>query len=110
MTKSTNVFTILGTSSHAREERQQQDYYATDPKAAEILLQVEDFLDIWECASGEDHLANVFRKHGYNVRTSDIVKRTPTTEEYDFLSMDNTSWGGGYHHQSSLQVGNRVHL
>lgn len=94
MTKSTNVFTILGASTHAQEERQQQDYYATDPKAAEILLQVEDFVDIWECASGEDHLANVFRKHGYNVRTSDIVKRTPTTEEYDFLSMDNTSWRG----------------
>ena len=94
MTKSTNVFTILGASTHAQEERQQQDYYATDPKAAEILLQVEDFVDIWECASGEDHLANVFRKHGHNVRTSDIAKRTPTTEEYDFLSMDNTSWRG----------------
>ena len=38
--------------------------------------------------------ADVFKKHGHDVRTSDIVQRTPTTEVYDFLSMDNTSWDG----------------
>jgi hypothetical protein len=106
-----NIFITLGASSHTGKERHPDDYYATDPIAAELLLQQEDFLnDIWECASGENHLADVFTKHGHIVRMSDIVKRTPTTEIYDFLSMDNTSWRGGYSNQSTLQAGNRVHL
>ena len=90
-----SIFKTLGASNHTEKERQAHDYYATDPIAAELLLQQEEFLtDIWECASGENHLAEVFKKYGHNVRTSDIIKRTPTTEVYDFLSMDNTSWNG----------------
>ena len=90
-----SIFKTIGASNHTDKERQSNDYYATDPIAAELLLQQEEFLhDIWECASGENHLADVFKKHGHNVRTTDIVKRTPTTEEYDFLSMDNISWNG----------------
>ena len=90
-----SVFKTLGSSHHTDKEREHHDYYATDPIAAELLLREEDIsTDIWECASGENHLADVFEKHGHNVRKSDIVKRTPTTEEYDFLSMGNTSWHG----------------
>ena len=89
-----SVFKTLGASNHTEKERQANDYYATDPIAAELLLQQEEFYNIWECASGENHLADVFKKHGHDVRTSDIVQRTPTTEVYDFLSMDNTSWHG----------------
>jgi hypothetical protein len=90
-----SVFKTLGSSHHTSHERQQHDYYATDPVAAELLLKEEEFLtDIWECASGENHLSDVFRKHGHNVRTSDIIKRTDTTEVYDFLSLDNVSWHG----------------
>ena len=48
------VYTCLGASSHALEEREVNDYYATDPKAAEWLLELEPELDnIWECACGE---------------------------------------------------------
>ena len=90
-----SVFKTLGASNHTEKEREVNDYYATDPIAAELLLQHEEFLhDIWEYASGENHLADVFTKHGHIVRMSDIVKRTPTTEVYDFLSMDNISWKG----------------
>lgn len=89
-----SVFKTLGSSHHTDKEREHHDYYATDPIAAELLLQQEEFYNIWECASGENHLADVFKKHGHDVRTSDIVQRTPTTEVYDFLSMDNTSWHG----------------
>lgn len=35
------VYTCLGASSHALEEREVNDYYATDPKAAEWLLELE---------------------------------------------------------------------
>lgn len=92
-----SIFKTLGASNHTDKERQNEDYYATDPVAAEMLLDIVDIdknTPIWECSSGEDHLANVFRKHGYNVRTSDIVKRTETTEELDFLSNDIKEWNG----------------
>ena len=89
-----NVFTALGASNHTDKERQKEDYYATDPRAAEMLLQVETFPGkVWECACGEKHLAKVFEQHGYTVRSSDIVNRCGN-EVFDFLSMNNTEWGG----------------
>ena len=39
----TTVFATLGASNHSMRERQQHDYYATDPKAAELLLEQEEF-------------------------------------------------------------------
>lgn len=56
-----SIFKTLGASNHTDKERQKEDYYATDPIAAKLLLQVEKFSPhIWECACGEKHLANVF--------------------------------------------------
>lgn len=83
-----SLFKTLGASNHTDKERQNEDYYATEPAAAEWLLKLEYFSgrDIWECASGENHLANVFKGAGYTVRTSDIVQRTPDTEVLDFLT------------------------
>lgn len=34
------IFRNLGASNHAKEDRQTEDYYATEPKAAELLLGV----------------------------------------------------------------------
>lgn len=90
----TSVFKTLGASSHADAERQQNDYYATDPFAAQLLLQEEVFSDhIWECACGEKHLSNVFEADGYQVRSSDLIDRCGN-EVYDFLSDENTLWDG----------------
>jgi len=51
---SQSVFSNLGASSHSEFERQTHDYYATEPKAVRLLLELEDFTDdIWECACGE---------------------------------------------------------
>ena len=91
-----SIFKTLGASNHTDKERQNEDYYATDPIAAEWLLKIEDITKnkpIWECSSGEDHLANVFKKNGYKVRTSDLIKRTETTESLDFLEQNET-WDG----------------
>ena len=74
--------------------RQENDYYATEPIAVKLLLNQEKFdCNIWECASGQNHIADVLKKYGYNVRTSDIVKRTPTTEKMDFLRT-RMKWNG----------------
>lgn len=61
--------------------REINDYYATHPQA------VRDFLtalkrdnvilnnNIWECACGEGHMANVFVENGYKVYATDLINR-----------------------------------
>ena len=92
------IFTPLGASNHTDKERESNDYYATDPIAAEWLLKIEDFdtaVPIWECCAGECHLARVFTRNGYRVWASDIVKRRSDVDELDFLSPENTfRWNG----------------
>lgn len=88
------VFTTLGASNHASEDRQAEDFYATDPIAMVKLLEIEKFnQNIWECASGENHLVAPLVEAGYSVRSSDLIKRTDTTEQLDFLQC-NDSWDG----------------
>ena len=80
------VYTCLGASNHALEERQQEDYYATDPKAAELLLEVEPELNnIWECACGEGHLAKVFDKYNMLAKATDLIDRGYGDPPLDFL-------------------------
>lgn len=88
------VFVTNGDSSHSKEDRAQWDYYATEPKATRLLLELEDFSrNIWECAAGEHHIANVLWDAGHYVRCSDIIDRTGDTEIIDFLSYDG-EWDG----------------
>ena len=94
MGRGENVFKMLGASNHTVMERQPLDYYATDPLAAELLLGEETFdKNVWECACGGKHLSGVLERHGYNVRSSDIMDRCGN-EVYDFLGLDNCSWTG----------------
>lgn len=94
MTNIHGIFTTLGASNHTKNERGRHDFYATDPIAAELLLEVEKFSPrIWECACGEKHLSRVFEGAGYGVRSSDIVDRCGN-EVYDFLFIENTYWDG----------------
>lgn len=47
------MWKIIGASNHTDEERQTDDYYATDPIAVDKLLAVEQPNHrIWECACG----------------------------------------------------------
>ena len=41
---------LYGASNHSSYEREEYDYYATEPYAAQLLMEVETFGDIWECA------------------------------------------------------------
>lgn len=50
---SNSIYKQLGASNHTEDEREANDYYATDPRAIDDLLRVEHFSEnIWECASG----------------------------------------------------------
>lgn len=79
----------LGASNHTEKQREENDYYATEPRALELLLELEAFCHyVWECACGEGHLSKVLEAHGYNVRSTDIIDRGFSgTEVLDFLSV-----------------------
>lgn len=79
----------LGASNHSDHERQTHDYYATEPKAVRMLLELEKFEgNIWECACGEGHLSEEIKKFGFNVYSSDLINRG-YGDVKDFLSIDN---------------------
>jgi len=84
-----SIYKTIGASNHTEEEREINDYYATEPRALEILLEQEEFDHyIWECACGGGHLSQVLLDKGFNVRSSDIVDRGfPNTEIIDFLKV-----------------------
>lgn len=90
-----STFTCLGASNHVEHDRAEHDYYATDPKAAELLLEVEPELDnIWECACGGGHLAKVFAKAGKLSKATDLINRGYGDEFYDFLIPEAYFWYG----------------
>lgn len=83
------VYRTIGASNHSNGERETHDYYATEPKALELLLDLEKFnTKVWECACGEHHLANVLKDKGYEVKASDLINRGGHTEVIDFLQYD----------------------
>ena len=91
---SNSIYKTIGASNHADADRETNDFYATEPKAVEMLLQYEQFSkNIWECACGENHLTDILINHNYNVRYSDIVDRCGN-EVNNFLSPDNTFFSG----------------
>lgn len=75
---SKSVFATLASSSHCAKERQNEDYYATDPKAIDLLINecgVKFNNDIWECSCGEGHLSKRLEELGYTVYSSDLIDR-----------------------------------
>ena len=86
-----SVYKTIGASTHTQEAREDDDYYATDPKAIDKLLTVECPSDyIWECACGEGHLSKRLKERGhFYVMSSDIVRRNDEcTFVADFLNLD----------------------
>lgn len=71
-----SIFTTLGSSNHTDRDREIHDYYATEPRAMELLLAEEQFAPtIWECACGEGHLSKILENHGYKVISTDLIYR-----------------------------------
>ena len=86
---STAVYVTNGDSSHSERDREERDYYATDPKATEALLQREIFCkNILEPACGGGHISKVLEKHGYSVDSRDIIRRDYNAQSMtqDFLT------------------------
>ena len=88
------VFKTLGASNHTDNERQREDYYATEPSATEWLCKLEQFSGpILEPSCGEGHISEVLKARGYDVTSRDLINRG-YGDEADFLSIDNTEWMG----------------
>lgn len=69
--------------------REENDYYATDPRAMEDLLKFEKFdLKIWEPACGEGNLSEVLKKHGHEVYSTDLIDRGYQDEILNFLESE----------------------
>lgn len=94
--------------AHTTKGREADDFYATDPKAVEALINapVVDYKQItqrclsnckgdcgffiWECAAGNGYLSNWLKQNGYNVVASDLKYRGCTDgsiiDGLDFLT------------------------
>lgn len=93
--KATHCATI-GASNLCNHDREKFDYYATDQKAAELLIENEPLSDtIWECACGDGHLGKVFEEHGKNVIATDLIFRGyGQNEPFDFLTHEPIDFDG----------------
>lgn len=95
-----STFVTLGASNHSEGERENNDYYATDPKALEVFLDKIDedgirlHKNVWECACGEGHLSEVLKSRGYDVYSTDLVDRGYGKGDVDFLKSIPDSWRG----------------
>jgi len=70
------TFSTLGASSHSEHDREENDFYATDPIAIDLLCEVEKFNGyILEPSCGEGHLSKRLEKYGYDVYSYDLINR-----------------------------------
>ena len=89
-----SVFVCNGATGHADHTRAEHDYYATEPRATELLLGLEKFAPrIWEPACGAGHMANVLAANGYEVKATDLIDRDFGTGGVDFLAQTE-KWDG----------------
>lgn len=88
------IYGTVGVSELCGTEREEHDYYATSPEAAEWLLKLEILsANLWEPACGEGHLSKVFEKNGFNVRSTDLIDRGYGEGGVDFLQQSGTFRG-----------------
>ena len=88
-----SIFKTLGASNHVKDERQTMDYYATEPKATELLLQAyPNFENVLEPACGEGHISEVLKLNGIKTTSYDIVDRGYGDGAKNFF--DITEWNG----------------
>ena len=84
-----NTLKVVGASNHTDAERSKLDYYGTDPRSTEALLEVETFDHrIWEPASGHNLITNVLKKKGYDVYSTDIADYGYQDAIINFLEQD----------------------
>lgn len=91
---SNSIYKTLGASNHTDKDREENDFYATDPIAAEWLMEMENLdVNIWEPACGDGCLSVPFVKAGHNVKSTDLIDRGYGIPGVDFLQQTEM-WDG----------------
>ncbi|GBR72889.1 hypothetical protein NO1_0346 [Candidatus Termititenax aidoneus] len=80
-----SVHMSIGSRNLALHDREMHDFYATEPKATELLLELDNFSDVWECACGQGHMAKVLKKQGILKLATDKYNYG-YGKHYDFLA------------------------
>ena len=89
-----SVYKSIAASNHSEEERETNDYYATDPIAIDKLLAVEKIShNVWECACGEGHLAKRLEELKFNVISTDLIDRGYGTGNRNFFDFEKSQVG-----------------
>lgn len=89
-----SVMKTLGSSAHTEEDREENDYYATDPEAVKMLFEMHNFNKfIWEPACGEGHLSKMMSSLGKIVYSTDLINRNYGKTGVNFLEQ-NTIFDG----------------
>lgn len=73
-----SIFKTLGASNHTDKEREGDDFYATDPKAIDILLDYQEVSlprRVWEPSCGTGCLSERLRERGFEVVSTDLIDR-----------------------------------
>lgn len=87
-----NVFSTLGATNHSSGERQKEDYYATDPRFINHLLEKEPWLKnpdlkILEPSAGEGVLVDRFYElTGNKMDAYDLIARRDDIIEQDYFT------------------------
>lgn len=90
----TAAIITTGGRNYTVTDRQEHDYYATNPRALDLLFYQENFSEhIWEPACGEGHLSKRMADYGKNVYSTDLIDRGFGFGGLDFLQC-NTRWHG----------------
>jgi hypothetical protein len=88
------TFATLGASNHVDHTRQEDDFYATDPKAIDILLEVETFTGIiLEPACGMGHMSKRLIEYDMHVCSTDLIDCGYGATGVNFLT-EFTLWPG----------------
>jgi hypothetical protein len=97
---SNSIYKTLGASNHTDKERQNEDFYATEPKASELLLKIEDFSNIqcvWDNSCGNGTLLKPFEdSKKFKILATDLIDRGYGKGGIDFLKLtkdDVKGWG-----------------
>ena len=88
------IYVTNGCSNHCKDEREQNDFYATNPKIVEKLFtecKIDFSKNILEPCAGNGHIAKVFKDRGYNVTCADLIQREyPLDKTWNFLEQQET--------------------
>lgn len=92
---SKSIYTPLGASNHSQKIRAENDFYATDYRAIDYLLEGEGTFPkkIWEVACGRSDLSKRLIELGYEVKSTDLYERGFGESGIDFLGQKEL-WDG----------------